>query len=104
MEEIEMTKRYNERYLKYQCSDPFMLPLPKFLSIVITAPISTLFKGQGRGTLTLSRNPDQVAVLHPRLLPAVLTAARRLHQCPSPVVAAARGSRPHDHMPPGEEA
>jgi len=43
-EEIEMTERYNERYFKYQGSAPFMLPLPKFISTVITAPTRILFK------------------------------------------------------------
>lgn len=43
-EEIEMTERYDERYLKYQGSAPFMLPLPKFISTTITAPTRILFK------------------------------------------------------------
>ena len=43
-EEIEMTKKYCERYSKYQGSAPFMLPLPKFISSVMTAPIRILFK------------------------------------------------------------
>ena len=43
-EEIRMSKRYGERYSKYQGSAPFMLPLPKFISSVATAPVRILFK------------------------------------------------------------
>ena len=43
-EEIEMNKKYNEIYLKYQVSAPFMLPLPRSISKVITAPIKKRFK------------------------------------------------------------
>ena len=43
-EENEMTKRYGEKYLKYQCSAPFMLPLSRSISSLITAPIRILFK------------------------------------------------------------
>lgn len=44
MEEIKMTKRHHEKYLKYQSSTPFMLPLPKFISATIAAPIRALIK------------------------------------------------------------
>ena len=37
-EEIKMTKEADEAYLTYQRSAPFMLPLPRFLSRLITAP------------------------------------------------------------------
>ena len=43
-EEIEITKRHGEKYLKYQGSASFMLPLPSFISKVITAPIRILLK------------------------------------------------------------
>jgi len=43
-EEIKMTKKANETYLAYQRSTPFMLPLPKLLSKVITAPHRMIFK------------------------------------------------------------
>ena len=43
-EEIKMTKTANENYLEYKRSTPFMLPLPKFLSKVITAPHRILLK------------------------------------------------------------
>jgi protein-S-isoprenylcysteine O-methyltransferase Ste14 len=43
-EEIHMRKTYGESYLKYQGSTPFMLPLPKVVSSVTTAPIRILFK------------------------------------------------------------
>jgi len=43
-EEIAMTKEADEAYLTYQRSAPFMLPLPRFLSKAITAPLRMLFK------------------------------------------------------------
>jgi len=43
-EEEEMTKRHGEEYLKYQRRVPFVLPLPGFISSVITAPIRVRFK------------------------------------------------------------
>jgi len=38
-EEIGMTKRHGERYLEYQSSAPFMIPLPKLISSIAAAPI-----------------------------------------------------------------
>jgi len=38
-EEIEMTRRHGEKYLEYQSSAPFMLPLPKLISSIAAAPI-----------------------------------------------------------------
>jgi len=43
-EEIKMTKKANESYLAYRRSTPFMLPLPKFIEKVITAPHRMLLK------------------------------------------------------------
>jgi protein-S-isoprenylcysteine O-methyltransferase Ste14 len=43
-EEIKMTKKADESYLTYQRNTPFMLPLPRFLSQVITAPHRMLLK------------------------------------------------------------
>ena len=42
-EEIQMTKKYGEEYLKYQRGAPFMLPLPSFISSLVTAPNRVLF-------------------------------------------------------------
>jgi protein-S-isoprenylcysteine O-methyltransferase Ste14 len=43
-EEIKMVKLYGESYSRYRESSPFMLPLPKFISSAVTAPIRILFK------------------------------------------------------------
>ncbi|KUO39902.1 MAG: hypothetical protein AVW05_04020 [Hadesarchaea archaeon DG-33] len=43
-EEIKMVKLYGKSYSRYRASSPFMLPLPKFISSAITAPIRILFK------------------------------------------------------------
>lgn len=43
-EEIKMVKLYGKSYSRYRESSPFMLPLPKFISSSITAPIRILFK------------------------------------------------------------
>ena len=43
-EEIKMVKLYGKSYSRYRDSSPFMLPLPKFISSAITAPIRILFK------------------------------------------------------------
>ncbi|MCW4021227.1 MAG: DUF1295 domain-containing protein [Candidatus Bathyarchaeota archaeon] len=45
-EEIWMTKTHGEKYLKYQRSTSFMLPLPRFISSAITAPLRILLKKQ----------------------------------------------------------
>ena len=37
-------KKDGERYLRYRGGAPFMFPLPKFISSVITAPNRILFK------------------------------------------------------------
>lgn len=43
-EEIDMSKRWGEKYLKYRNITPFMLPLPKFISVAIMAPIRVLLR------------------------------------------------------------
>ena len=43
-EEISMSNRDSEGYSKYKASAPFMFPIPKFISSVITAPIKILIK------------------------------------------------------------
>jgi len=43
-EEIKMVKLYGESYSKYREKSHFILPLPKFISSAITAPIRILFK------------------------------------------------------------
>ena len=43
-EEIEMTKRHGEEYLEYQSSAPFMLPLPRLASSIVTTPTRLLCK------------------------------------------------------------
>ena len=43
-EEINMSKRDSEGYSKYKVSAPFMFPLPRFASSVVSAPIRILFK------------------------------------------------------------
>lgn len=43
-EEINMSKRDSERYLKYKERAPFMFPIPRFVSSIVTAPIRILFK------------------------------------------------------------
>jgi len=44
IEEIDMRGRDKEGYLAYKAGAPFMFPLPRRLTAVITAPIRTLFK------------------------------------------------------------
>ncbi|HUX76962.1 MAG TPA: DUF1295 domain-containing protein [Anaerolineae bacterium] len=43
-EEIKMSRERGEEYEAYRTSAPFMLPLPRFVSIVVTAPIMLLLK------------------------------------------------------------
>ncbi len=43
-EEIKMVKKHGEKYSKYRSSTPFMLPLPKILSRLITVPVKILLK------------------------------------------------------------
>jgi len=43
-EEIKMVKQAEESYLAYRRSTPFMLPLPRFLSMIFTAPNRVLLK------------------------------------------------------------
>jgi len=43
-EEITMIKQADDSYLQYRRSSPFMLPLPRFLAKVITAPNRVLLK------------------------------------------------------------
>lgn len=43
-EEITMTNVHGEIYLKYRSYAPFMLPLPKFISNAITAPLRIFYK------------------------------------------------------------
>jgi protein-S-isoprenylcysteine O-methyltransferase Ste14 len=43
-EEITMIKQADESYLTYRRSAPFMLPLPRFLSMMFTAPNRMLLK------------------------------------------------------------
>jgi protein-S-isoprenylcysteine O-methyltransferase Ste14 len=43
-EEITMIKQADDDYLQYRRSSPFMLPLPRFLAKVITAPNRVLLK------------------------------------------------------------
>lgn len=43
-EENEMIKKYGEKYVGYRDNTPFMLPLPKQLSALITTPIRALLK------------------------------------------------------------
>ncbi|MFX0198591.1 MAG: methyltransferase family protein [Candidatus Hodarchaeota archaeon] len=42
-EEISMSKRDKDAYLKYRASAPFMFPIPKPVSSLVTAPIRILF-------------------------------------------------------------
>jgi len=44
IEEIAMTKEADEAYLTYKRKTPFMLPLPRFLLNVITAPNRLILK------------------------------------------------------------
>jgi hypothetical protein len=44
MEEIKMVKQAEESYLAYRRSTPFMLPLPRFLSMIFMAPNRMLLK------------------------------------------------------------
>lgn len=43
-EEIKMIKQADEQYLEYRRNTPFMLPLPRFLSKMLTAPNRILLK------------------------------------------------------------
>jgi protein-S-isoprenylcysteine O-methyltransferase Ste14 len=43
-EEIKMSRERGEEYEAYRAGAPFMLPLPRFASIVVTAPIVLLLK------------------------------------------------------------
>jgi protein-S-isoprenylcysteine O-methyltransferase Ste14 len=43
-EENKMRKEDSERYLQYTASAPFMIPIPKFVTTVITFPIRLLLK------------------------------------------------------------
>ncbi len=43
-EEMDMVKRHGEKYLNYRGSTPFLLPLPKRLSELITIPMKVLLK------------------------------------------------------------
>lgn len=43
-EEIGMSKERGEEYVTYRASAPFMLPLPKFASKVVTAPMRIVLK------------------------------------------------------------
>jgi len=42
-EEIKMSKRDRDAYLKYRDSAPFMFPIPRFIASVATAPVRILF-------------------------------------------------------------
>lgn len=42
-EEIDMSKRDRDTYLKYKESAPFMFPIPKFATLLVTAPIRIMF-------------------------------------------------------------
>lgn len=44
IEEIKMTKQADETYLAYRRSAPFLIPLPKFLLRIITAPNQIILK------------------------------------------------------------
>ncbi|MEM2111237.1 MAG: hypothetical protein QXX08_05090 [Candidatus Bathyarchaeia archaeon] len=39
-----MVKKYGDEYFKYRNKAPFMMPLPKFISSLIKAPIRILLK------------------------------------------------------------
>jgi len=43
-EELKMIEEHGEKYLKYRGSAPFMLPVPKLLSELITFPVKVLLK------------------------------------------------------------
>lgn len=43
-EEIEMVRKHGDKYLDYRNHTPFMLPLPKFISALITLPIEFFLK------------------------------------------------------------
>jgi len=47
-EEIEMRKKYGEEYIDYYEKTPYMIPLPKLLSNIITAPSRLIIKGLPR--------------------------------------------------------
>ncbi len=57
MEEAEMRERLGGRYVEYQASTPFMLPLPRWISDWITLPSRILIKKErpetGRETLLI---------------------------------------------------
>lgn len=44
IEEIRMTKEFGDKYSNYRSRVPFMFPIPRFISSVVTAPIRFLFK------------------------------------------------------------
>lgn len=41
-EELEMTKKHGEKYEEYRRKAPFMIPLPKLLTSIITLPVRNL--------------------------------------------------------------
>jgi len=43
-EEINMSKRDRDTYLKYKEGAPFMFPIPKFITSLVTAPIRVLLR------------------------------------------------------------
>jgi len=43
-EEIKMTEKYGGEYVEYRDSTPFLFPIPRFISSVITSPIRVLLK------------------------------------------------------------
>lgn len=43
-EEIEMVRKHGDKYLDYRSRTPFMLPLPKFISALITVPMEFFLK------------------------------------------------------------
>jgi len=43
-EELKMIEKHGEKYMKYRGSAPFMLPVPKLLSGLITFPVKVLLK------------------------------------------------------------
>jgi len=44
LEEIKMSKERGEEYEQYRASTPFMLPLPGFISKVVSTPVRILFR------------------------------------------------------------
>lgn len=47
-EEIEIKRKYDEEYINYCKKVPFMIPLPKLLSDIITKPSNLFIKGSPR--------------------------------------------------------